>query len=211
MSIENTNLKIEHQTLQGQSLFLNGKAESRNSIWMCELIDCDIKSTASARAFGFIDSTMKGGVFWQQVVLKNKYFDRVRFNKVKFKGRYQGVVFGGRKNNHGYGVDAGALEGCDLTEAKLHLCSHFNGDFSSNKYAGWPTVVVRCGEALVAPEFPSTHERGWSLLVKIFDKHPAGESAAIVNAETLSKEDSIPLVELRRFFELNHTAVISGL
>lgn len=211
MNMERQNLDLKHQTMEGQVLLIDGKAELRSSIWMCELIDCTIESTASSRAFGFVDSIMKGGIFWQRVPLSEKKFDRVRFEGVKVRGRFKGVDFGGLKDNFSYPVDAGALEKCDLTDAKLHLCRHFNGDFSSNRYSGWPTVVVKAGGVFVAPEISVVNERAWRRLMGVFDQHPAGDCVVIIDAAALAKEDKIPIEELRTFFELNRAYVISGL
>lgn len=209
--MERQSLDLKHQTLRGETLSIDGKAELRSSIWMCELIDCTIESTASSRAFGFVDSTMRGGVFWQRVVLSEKKFDRVRFEGVKLKGRFKGVDFGGLKDNFNHPVDAGALEGCDLTDAKLHLCRHFNGAFISNRYSDWPTVVVKAGGVFVMPEISTVDERAWRRLIGVFDQHPAGECVVIVDAAVLAKESKTPVEELRTFFELNRASVISGL
>lgn len=204
-------MRINKQHITEQEIVFDDNVEEQNAIFDSELHKCELVFNCTAKWYLLARTTITDSLFWQKKVLKNEQFDTVHFKRVKFKGQFMGVDFGGFENSI-HPKELGSLEHCDFTEAKVHACRIFNSDFLNNRYQQWPIVVVRMGGSFKLPDgMPPLEKGGWKRLLMRYEQHQFGVGVVIHDVTKLSVEHEIPVERLRTFFELNKEHVISGL
>lgn len=100
-----------------------------------------------------------------------------------FKARFVNCRFHGVFS----GIDFGAVEGCDFTDATLDGCRFFNTDVASPRFPRWPRVVLldpyRRAADVAAIEWPARLGK----YMQICTDKPASVSAAVMHIPSLAR------------------------
>jgi hypothetical protein len=196
MDVEPDCIKMFGEHRRGESIEVGGHRFVDYVSHGTVLEDCTLTVRGSLRGVVFHGATFRRCLMLPQRRFASFSWHDVVLDHCVFKGWIYGCDFGPRPDAYPTHPQ-GAVDDCDFSQARLHLCRFFRTDMARLKLPAWPCFTVlepeRNAADWLAIPFPDSYRRVYQLLIAeaVPDLRVHGVVACTEHAGEIAKKHGI--------------------